>query len=65
MSPEDIAQRLELLRLEHRDLDAAIIALGEATIPDQLQLARMKKRKLRLRDEIAWCEDHLVPDIIA
>ncbi len=65
MSPEEISQRLELLRLEHRDLDAAIIALGEATIPDQLQLARMKKRKLRLRDEIAWCEDQMIPDIIA
>lgn len=65
MSPEEISQRLELLRLEHRDLDAAIIALGDTTIPDQLQLARMKKRKLRLRDEIAWCEDQIVPDIIA
>nr|WP_246553571.1 DUF465 domain-containing protein [Sphingopyxis soli] len=56
---------MELLRLEHRDLDAAIIALGEATVPDQLQLARMKKRKLRLRDEISWCEDQIIPDIIA
>jgi hypothetical protein len=65
VSPEEISQRLELLRLEHRDLDAAIIALGEATIPDQLQLARMKRRKLRLRDEIAWCEDQMIPDIIA
>lgn len=65
MSPEEISQRLELLRLEHRDLDAAIIALGDATIPDQLQLARMKKRKLRLRDEISWCEDQIIPDIIA
>ncbi|KTE20759.1 hypothetical protein ATE67_11070 [Sphingopyxis sp. H050] len=65
MSPEEISQRLELLRLEHRDLDAAIIALADATIPDQLQLARMKKRKLRLRDEIAWCEDQIIPDIIA
>jgi len=65
VSPEEISQRLELLRLEHRDLDAAIIALGDTTIPDQLQLARMKKRKLRLRDEIAWCEDQIVPDIIA
>ncbi|MBL0914385.1 MAG: DUF465 domain-containing protein [Sphingopyxis sp.] len=58
-------ERLRELRIEHRDLDAAIIALGEATIPDQLQLARMKKRKLRLRDEIAWCEDQMIPDIIA
>ncbi len=65
MNPEEIAQRLELLRVEHRDLDSAIIALGEASVPDQLQLARLKKRKLKLRDEIAWCEDQLVPDIIA
>lgn len=65
MNPEDITQRLELLRIEHRDLDAAIIALGHAAVADQLQLARLKKRKLRLRDEIAWCEDQLVPDIIA
>ncbi|MCW5646866.1 MAG: DUF465 domain-containing protein [Sphingopyxis sp.] len=65
MNPEEIAQRLELLRVEHRDLDSVIIALGEAAVPDQLQLARLKKRKLKLRDEIAWCEDQLVPDIIA
>ena len=65
MNPDEISQRLELLRIEHRDLDAAIIALAAAPIPDQLQIARMKKRKLRLRDEIAWCEDQLVPDIIA
>lgn len=65
MNPEDITQRLELLRIEHRDLDVAIIALGLAAVADQLQLARLKKRKLRLRDEIAWCEDQLVPDIIA
>lgn len=65
MSPEEITQRLELLRIEHRDLDTAIVALGITPVPDQLQLARFKKRKLRLRDEIAWCEDQLVPDIIA
>ncbi len=65
MSPEEISQRLELLRIEHRDLDTAIIALGSAAVADQLQLARLKKRKLKLRDEIAWCEDQLVPDIIA
>ncbi|HMO77184.1 MAG TPA: DUF465 domain-containing protein, partial [Sphingopyxis sp.] len=61
MTPEEIAQRLELLRIEHRDLDAAIIALGAAPVPDQLQLARLKKKKLKLRDEIAWCEDQLLP----
>ena len=41
------------------------IALGTAGVPDQLQLARLKKKKLPLRDEIAWFEDQLVPDIIA
>lgn len=65
MSLEEISQRLELLRIEHRDLDAAIVALGVTVVPDQLQLARLKKKKLRLRDEIAWCEDQLIPDIIA
>lgn len=62
---DDILQRLELVRIEHRDLDHAIAALADTAIPDQLQLARLKKRKLRLRDEIAWLEDKLIPDIIA
>ena len=57
--------RLDMLRLEHRDLDGAIDALASLGQPDQLQLARLKKRKLRLRDEIATIEDRLVPDIIA
>jgi hypothetical protein len=65
MTPEEIAQRLEILRVEHRDLDCAIAALGQSVVTDQLQLARFKKRKLRLRDEIQMLEDHLVPDIIA
>ena len=65
MTRDDIIQRLELVRIEHRDLDHAIAALADAAVPDQLQLARLKKRKLRLRDEIAWFEDKLVPDIIA
>lgn len=54
-----------MLRVEHRDLDAAIAALMERSAADQLQLARLKKRKLRLRDEISALEDELVPDIIA
>lgn len=58
-------RRLELLRVEHRDLDSAIMALVAAGSADQMQLARLKKRKLRLRDEIALLEDALVPDIIA
>jgi hypothetical protein len=65
MNQEDLEKRLEILRVEHRDLDCAIQALATAPLPDQLQLARLKKRKLRLRDEIAMLEDCLVPDIIA
>jgi len=57
--------RLDTLRTEHRDLDAAIAALVDAGSTDQMQLARLKKRKLRLRDEMALVEDRLVPDIIA
>ena len=59
------AARLVRLRQEHRDLDAAIEALRATPAPDQLQLARLKKRKLRLKDEIAQLEDQLIPDIIA
>lgn len=58
-------RRLELLRVEHRDLDSAIAALVESGASDQLQIARLKKRKLRLRDEMTMLEDALVPDIIA
>lgn len=65
MSREDIMRRLELLRVEHRDLDAAIAALVDGGVGDQMQVARLKKRKLRLRDEIVALEDALVPDIIA
>lgn len=59
------AARLAYLRSEHRDLDDAIEALKSLAAPDQLQLARLKKRKLRLRDEIAMLEDLLIPDILA
>ena len=58
-------KRLASLRVEHRDLDAAISALSVADSQDQLQIARLKKRKLRLRDQIALIEDYLTPDIIA
>ncbi len=64
MDAEKIA-RLAHLRMEHRDLDAAIEALRSMSAPDQLQIARLKKRKLRLKDEIAAIEDMLIPDIIA
>jgi hypothetical protein len=65
MEIDDIARRVELLRQEHRDLDAAIDALVSGTATDQLQIARLKKRKLRLRDEISMLEDQMIPDIIA
>lgn len=65
MDEAQIRARLDALRQEHRDLDAAIDALGAAGASDQLRLARLKKRKLRLRDEIAILEDQLLPDIIA
>ena len=64
-SDAESATRLAHLRMEHRDLDAAIEALRSLSAPDQLQLARLKKRKLRLKDEIALLEDQMIPDIIA
>jgi hypothetical protein len=64
VEPEQQA-RLTYLKMEHRDLDMAIEALRSSPGPDQLQLARLKKRKLRLRDEIALIEDQAIPDIIA
>ncbi|MDP4032198.1 MAG: DUF465 domain-containing protein [Pseudorhodobacter sp.] len=57
--------RLEVLRREHRDLDAAIHALEETGRPDQLTLRRLKKQKLSLKDQIVKIEDQLIPDIIA
>lgn len=64
---DEVQTRVQLdgLRIAHRDLDDAIAALALAAVPDQLQMARLKKRKLRLRDEIAAREDLLIPDIIA
>ena len=58
-------QRLADLRDEHRRLDAEIAALREAGTADQMELARLKKRKLKLKDEIARLADDIVPDIIA
>lgn len=65
MDEGKILARLNLLRIEHRDLDASIVALADGGAPDQLRLARLKKRKLALRDEITRLEDLLIPDIIA
>ncbi|EIZ80728.1 hypothetical protein WSK_0701 [Novosphingobium sp. Rr 2-17] len=58
-------KRLEILKVEHRDLDAAIDALQLAGSTDQLQIARLKKRKLKLKDQMMQIEDYLIPDIIA
>lgn len=57
--------RLHQLQEEHRDLDTAISAMSDQGVFDQLQLQRLKKRKLQLKDEIARVEDFLYPDIIA
>ncbi|MBB4614562.1 YdcH family protein [Novosphingobium taihuense] len=65
MTEEEMRKRLAALRIEHRDLDAAIDALSLNGVRDQLQIARLKKRKLLLKDQIAMIEDYLIPDIIA
>ncbi len=65
MNEDEMRKRLEMLRIEHRDLDAAIDALSGAGAGDQLQIARLKKRKLKLKDQISIIEDYLIPDIIA
>jgi len=57
--------KLAELKQEHRDLDEAILALVSSAAHDQLQLTRLKKRKLMLRDQITKLEDEIVPDIIA
>jgi hypothetical protein len=56
---------LAALTEEHRDLDVAIMAMAERGSSDQLQLTRLKKRKLQLKDQIARMEDQLLPNIIA
>ena len=57
--------KLTALRQEHGDLDAAIAAISASAVCDQLQLTRLKKRKLQLKDQIAQIEDELLPDITA
>ena len=60
-----IRAEVERLRIEHRDLEAAIAALLAVGAVDQLQIQRLKKRKLLLRDRLNFLEDKLNPDIIA
>jgi hypothetical protein len=61
----ELQGQLARLQQEHRDLDAAIAALQETRGADILQVQRLKKRKLYLRDRISFIEDQLTPDIIA
>jgi hypothetical protein len=63
--PGEIALLLAELREEHRDLDEAIARLSEDPSVDQLQLRRMKKRKLKLKDWMAFLESQLIPDMDA
>ncbi|WP_293883794.1 DUF465 domain-containing protein [Sphingomonas sp.] len=65
MEPNELAVRLHNFRIEHRDLDFALDAIRAQGTPDQLQAARLKKRKLRLKDEIMRLETMQIPDIIA
>jgi hypothetical protein len=64
-SQEALKEQLTHLKDEHRDLDDAIQALSLRSMPDMIQLQRLKKRKLQLRDEIMQIESKLLPDIIA
>ena len=57
--------KLAELMQEHRDLDSAIAAMADQGVKDQLQITRLKKRKLQLKDQITRIEDALLPDIIA
>jgi hypothetical protein len=61
----ELKEQLARLQQEHRDLDAAIAALQDSPGSDMLQVQRLKKRKLYLRDRISFIEDQLTPDIIA
>lgn len=64
-SEREIREQLTRLRAEHRTLDEEIVGLEGATGVDQLQIKRLKKKKLMLKDQITSLEDQLLPDIIA
>lgn len=65
LDPGEIARLVAELKEEHRDLDAAILRLSEDPGVDQLRLRRLKKRKLKLKDWIAYLESRLIPDLDA
>ena len=60
-----LVEKLESLKIEHRDLDDAIARMEQGPYVDQLQLRRMKKRKLQLKDFVALIESRLIPDLDA
>lgn len=62
---DELRRTLATLKEEHRDLDAAISALEALPMPDHLQIKRLKKKKLHLRDRIQEIDDLLFPDITA
>ena len=62
---DEIRSQIEEMKSEHRDLDLAIVRIGEEPPFDQLHVQRLKKRKLALKDQISQLEDQLLPDIIA
>ncbi len=61
----DIVQQIAALRCEHRELDQAIVDATEGAWVDQLVLTRMKRRKLKIKDMIAYLENKLIPDLEA
>lgn len=61
----DILEKIQQLRVQHRDLDDAVTALMEAGTTNMFQIKRLKKQKLMLKDKISMLEDNLLPDIIA
>lgn len=63
--PSEIARKLVELKVEHRDLDQVIEALAKDPGSDELQIKRLKKRKLRIKDMISYLENKLIPDIDA
>jgi len=65
LSDTALEARLVELRQDHADLDAAVQAIALSPLPDMLLIARLKRKKLKLKDEIAGIEDQLNPDIIA
>ena len=64
-NPDELRERLERLREEHREMDQTVEELESAPVPDLLQIRRLKKRKLALKDEIRTLSAMALPDIIA